>query len=134
MERLHVWDGRLPTVVYFREIGCRAFVLNKAPTKGKLDRQQIKRKNFCGVCRWLPDSRKIEIKRDVKFMESDQKFFIEKNIKRNWFDVDIAKKSVEEVEPQPEPSFEKVFKSLSSGLRRPGRLRIIRNRSSGTTT
>ena len=42
---------------------------------------------------WLPDPKKTEFTRDVKFLESDQNFLNKKDPECDWFDIEIARKS-----------------------------------------
>lgn len=70
-----MWHGRTPVVSYFKQFGCKVFCLNKTPTKGKFD-SRAKKGIFIGYSEeskafqiWLPECKKVEITREVKFQE-----------------------------------------------------------------
>lgn len=67
--------GRRPNLHFLQVFGCKAFVLNKAPGKGKFDARAI-RGRFVGYSEiskafriWIPSEKKIRISRDVKFVD-----------------------------------------------------------------
>lgn len=68
------WTGRTPNVSYFKEFGCEIHTLNRDPTKGKLD-PRSKKGIFIGYAEkskayriWIPEERRVDIARDMKFM------------------------------------------------------------------
>lgn len=68
------WTGKVPNVSHFQEFGSQVFTLNREPTKGKLD-PRSKKGIFVGYSNeskgyriWLPDEKRIDIARDVKFI------------------------------------------------------------------
>lgn len=68
------WTGKVPDVSHLQEFGSRVFTLNREPTKGKLD-PRSKRGIFVGYSSesngyriWLPDEKRVDIARDVKFV------------------------------------------------------------------
>ncbi|XP_072758710.1 uncharacterized protein [Anoplolepis gracilipes] len=71
------WKGQTPAVNYLRSFGCKVFCLNRALTRGKFDAKS-REGIFIGYTEqskgfriWLPKSRKVEITRDVRFLEND---------------------------------------------------------------
>jgi len=67
------WTGKRPNICYFRTFGCKAFILNKSPNKGKFEARGLEG-IFVGYSEvskayrvWLPNDRRIHISRDVKF-------------------------------------------------------------------
>lgn len=69
------WFGRKPNVSHFRTFGCKAYVLNKIPTKGKL-KPKSKEHIFFGYATdaktyrlWDPESRKVIKSRDIKVID-----------------------------------------------------------------
>lgn len=68
------WIGETPDVSNFREFGSEVFTLVREPTKGKLDSRSKKGilvgySNESKAYRiWLPDEKRIDIARDVKFI------------------------------------------------------------------
>lgn len=71
-----MWTGKPPNVSTFKEFGCNVYCLNRDRGKGKFD-QRCKEGIFIGYSEetkgyrvWLPNERKTEISRDVKFLES----------------------------------------------------------------
>ena len=52
----------------------------------------------------------MKVTRDVKFLENHRNFPNEKNVGQNWFDPEIPKKYVEEIELQAESNEEEVFR------------------------
>lgn len=75
MTPYEAWTKKKPSVSHFRDFGSRVFCLNKAPNKGKL----LSRCNegilvgyseySKGYRVWLKEERRVDIVRDVKFME-----------------------------------------------------------------
>lgn len=70
------WTGTVPNVEYFKEFGCPTYYLINKPNKGKFD-PRSKREIFVGYAEkskayriWVPDDRKIEIARNIKFLEN----------------------------------------------------------------
>jgi len=73
------WTGNIPNVSHFQEFGCKVYTLDKNPNKKKLD-SRSKRGIFVGYSDqskayrvWLPDERKIDITRDVRFIKTSNK-------------------------------------------------------------
>lgn len=73
-----IWSNK-PDAKYLRDFGSRVLCLNSDPTKGKLA-SRSKEGIFLGYSEqskgyriWLPGERKVEISRDVKFLESEEK-------------------------------------------------------------
>ncbi|KMQ89436.1 retrotransposon unclassified [Lasius niger] len=73
------WKGNTPVVSHFREFGCKVFCLDKTFTRGKFDAKS-KEGIFIGYAEqskgfriWLPESKKIEITRDVRFLENNSR-------------------------------------------------------------
>jgi transposase InsO family protein len=71
-----VWTGKKPNVSHFREFGCHVFRLDRQPNRGKFD-SRAKEGVFLGYSEeskgygvWMPNERKVEITRDVKFLEA----------------------------------------------------------------
>ncbi|CAK9813843.1 Retrovirus-related Pol polyprotein from transposon TNT 1-94 [Anthophora plagiata] len=69
------WFGRVPNVSHFRDFGCEVHTLNRDPSRGKLD-PRSKRGIFVGYAErskgyrvWIPEERRVDITRDVKFVE-----------------------------------------------------------------
>jgi len=67
------WTGRRPNVAHLRTFGCRTFILNKSPSKGKFDARGLEG-IFVGYSEtskayriWCPKDQKIHVSRDVKF-------------------------------------------------------------------
>jgi len=67
------WTGRRPNIHHLQKFGCKAFILNKSPNKGKFEARGLEG-IFVGYSEvskayriWLPKDRKIHISRDVKF-------------------------------------------------------------------
>ena len=70
-----VWFGSKPSISHLRPFGCKAFPLNKKPSKGKFERSS-KPCVFVGYAKevkayrvWDPETRKIVESRDVEFDE-----------------------------------------------------------------
>lgn len=70
-----LWTGRTPNIKYFREFGCEAYTRDRNPNKSKFD-PRSKKGIFVGYANgskayriWIPEDRKIDIARDVKFVE-----------------------------------------------------------------
>lgn len=70
-----LWNGKIPTVSYFRTFGCKAYFLNKEPGKDKFA-PRAKSCIFIGYseqCKgyriWSPADQKVIVSRDVKFLE-----------------------------------------------------------------
>lgn len=71
------WYERIPVVKYFRKFGSRVFCLDKTTTKGKFD-VRAKEGLFIGYSEeskgyrvWMINSNKVDITRDVKFLEGN---------------------------------------------------------------
>lgn len=69
------WTGRRPNVVHLRTFGCKAFILDKSPDKGKFDARGLEG-IFIGYSEvskayrvWSPKDRRVHISRDVKFFD-----------------------------------------------------------------
>lgn len=69
------WTNKIPNVSYLREFGCRVLILRRQSGRGKFE-PRAKEGIFVGYddCSkgyriWIPSERKIEVTRDVKFME-----------------------------------------------------------------
>jgi len=144
--------GRAPNVAYFREFGCETYCLDKYPIKGKFDARS-KKGLFVGYSEnsksfriWLPDQRKIEITRDIKFLEGRVKgnetkfedFYIVNNIlDRHENEGETNKLDVELTPPSTEDGHSDVFENEENeevpqmATRGRGRPRIIRNGRSG---
>lgn len=67
------WTGKAPDVSDFREFGSEVFTLDREPSKGKFQ-PRSKKGIFVGYSEqskayrvWVPEDRKIDITRDVKF-------------------------------------------------------------------
>ena len=67
--------GRVPDVSHFWEFGSQVFIVDRTPSKGKLE-PRSKKGTFVGYSEeskayriWLPDERRIIIARDLKFIE-----------------------------------------------------------------
>lgn len=147
------WKGRVPMVSYFRSFGCKAFCLDKTPTRGKFD-VRSKKGIFIGYAEqskgfrvWLPESRKVEITRDVKFLEdsldasktSSEDFYpedasriqsVDQKVTNDNVDIEMiseplnaAPENLEEVDEEPE---EADAQEEGAPIRRRGRPRIIR--------
>ena len=70
-----MWTGKIPYVGYFREFGCPVYSLNREPNKKKFE-ERSKKGIFIGYDEkskayriWLPKERRIDISRDVKFLD-----------------------------------------------------------------
>jgi len=70
-----MWHGKRPRMDFFREFGCKVYVLDRISHKEKFD-SKTKSGIFLGYSDqskgyriWIPEERKVEIARDVKFME-----------------------------------------------------------------
>lgn len=66
------WFGRKPNVSHFKTFGCKAYVLNKDPTRGKLE-SKSKEHIFLGYANdakayrlWNPETKKVVKSRDIK--------------------------------------------------------------------
>lgn len=75
MTPFEAWTSRKPSVSHFREFGCPVYCMDKEQ-KGKFD-ERSRRGTFVGYSEetkgfrvWLPKQRRVEIVRDVKFMEN----------------------------------------------------------------
>lgn len=71
-----MWKGKVPSVSYFRNFGCKVFCLDKIPTRGKFDARS-KEGIFIGHSEkskgfrvWMPESKKIEITQNIRFLEN----------------------------------------------------------------
>ncbi|XP_077277091.1 uncharacterized protein LOC143905509 isoform X1 [Temnothorax americanus] len=80
------WTGRRPNISHLRTFGCKAFILDKSPNKGKFDVRGLEG-IFVGYSEvakayrvWSPKNQKIHISRDVKF-------FNEFNVKESCEDI-----------------------------------------------
>jgi hypothetical protein len=78
-----MWTGKKPNLKHLRIFGSKVFCLNRSPGKGKLTCRS-KEGILVGYSEeskayriWVPEERKVEISRDVKFMELNEK--IEEN-------------------------------------------------------
>jgi len=67
--------SHVPNVSYFKSFGCDAYCLDRLPTKGKFH-ARAKKDILLGYSDtsktyrvWLPGEKKVEITRDVKFVE-----------------------------------------------------------------
>lgn len=67
------WNGKVPDVSHFRIFGSEVFTLNRLPTKGKFE-SRSKKGIFIGYSEeskgyriWIPDERRVDVSRDVKF-------------------------------------------------------------------
>jgi len=73
-----VWTGKIPDVSHLRMFGAGAFTLDRDPTRGKLDSRSKKgilvgySEDTNGYRIWLPDERKVDVARDVRFFENRQ--------------------------------------------------------------
>lgn len=72
------WTGKIPYVGYFREFGCKVFILERGPKKGKFE-ERGKKGIFLGYSEeskayriWIPEENKIQITRDVRFQKSSE--------------------------------------------------------------
>lgn len=70
-----LWMGEKTDISYLRTFGCRAYMLDKSPGKGKFDARS-KECIFVGYSKeakayrvWLPNERKIQVSRDVVFLK-----------------------------------------------------------------
>lgn len=72
-----LWYGRRPDVKHMRTFGETAYMLNKAPGKGKLDLRGIKcifvgyDKSSKSYRVWVPSKQKVTVTRDIKFVDVD---------------------------------------------------------------
>lgn len=71
-----ILKGLIPDISHFQEFGREVLILNREPIKDKFEDRS--RRVFIGYSEvskgyriWLPEERKIEIARDVKFMDKD---------------------------------------------------------------
>lgn len=78
-----LWTGKVPNVSYFKEFGCEVYTLDREPAKSKLN-DRSKKGIFLGysdnskVYRvWLVNERKIDVTRDVKFLQCPENFLPE---------------------------------------------------------
>jgi hypothetical protein len=78
-----MWTGKKPNLKHLRIFGFKVFCLNRSPGKGKLACRS-KEGMLVGYSEesksyriWIPEERKVEISRDVKFMELNER--IEEN-------------------------------------------------------
>ena len=83
-----MWEGKPLDLSHLRTFRCRAFTLNKQPGKGKFD-QRGRECIFIGYSKeskgyrvWLPVERKIQVTRDVNFMNE----YLRGN---RWVEIDI---------------------------------------------
>ena len=74
------WTGKIPDVSYFREFGCKIYTLNRNPNKNKFE-PQSKKGIFLGYSEqskayrvWITEERRVDITRDVKFIEGSSNF------------------------------------------------------------
>jgi len=72
------WTGKAPDVKYFKEFGCNVYTLDRTPNKGKLE-SRSKKGIFVGYSQeskayriWIPDERRVDVTRDVKFLEDEE--------------------------------------------------------------
>jgi len=72
-----MWTGRTPDVRHLREFGCIAYTFERKPNKGKFD-DRSKKGVLVGYSQeskayriWIPEERRIDIARDVKFLEHE---------------------------------------------------------------
>jgi len=69
------WNNRIPDVSHLRPFGTEVFTVDRDSTKGKLDPRSKKgilmgySDQSKGYRIWLTNERKIDIARDVRFME-----------------------------------------------------------------
>ncbi|KYN06048.1 Copia protein, partial [Cyphomyrmex costatus] len=73
------WHNKKPNIGYFATFGEKVYVLDKSPNKGKMDPRGIPG-IFVGYFEiskgfkiWIPNSKKIVITRDIKFLREIQK-------------------------------------------------------------
>jgi len=95
---------------HLRQFGCEVYYLVNKPGKGKFD-SRSKRGIFCGYSEiskayrvWVPDERKIEISRDVKFVEDTGEI-----IANDWNDI-----SLDELTRESEENSSELNAKLSS--------------------
>lgn len=69
------WHGKKPDIRHLQTFGCKVYVLDKAPGKGKFDSKSVEG-IFMGYSDtsktfrvWVPSQRKICVTRDIKFMD-----------------------------------------------------------------
>jgi len=77
------WMGKIPDVRHMQIFGCKTFILNKRINKGKFE-PRSKKGILVGYSEqskayrvWIPEERKIEITRDIKFLndfESNEQY------------------------------------------------------------
>lgn len=74
-----IWKGKIPDVSHFQEFGREVMTLNRESHKDKFE-SRAKRGIFVGYSEvskgyriWLPKERKIEIARDIKFIDESIK-------------------------------------------------------------
>lgn len=79
MTAFEKWTGKVPDVSEFQIFGSQVFTLNRLPTKGKLE-SRSKNGIFVGYSKeskgyrvWIPSEHRIDITRDVKFIELPKK-------------------------------------------------------------
>jgi hypothetical protein len=144
-----VWTGKKPNVSHFREFGCRVFRLDRQPNRGKFD-SRAKEGVFLGYSEeskgyrvWMPNERKVEITRDVKFLEGTEKKaeifteFVPDDLFKGETDevespryVGIEMRSAEEVE-NPEEEVQDEIEEEPVVRRERGRPRLVRTGARG---
>lgn len=72
------WYGKAPDVTDFKRFGCDVFVMNRKPGRSKLE-PKSRKGIFVGYSQeskayriWIPEEKKIEVSRDVKFLEKSE--------------------------------------------------------------
>jgi len=92
-----LWNGYVPDVSHFKEFGSQVYTLVRSPNKEKFE-PRSKKGIFVGYSDeskayriWLPEEKKIDIARDVKFLE-DNKMFNKEEKKSQAEEPDITDK------------------------------------------
>ncbi|EZA56039.1 Copia protein, partial [Ooceraea biroi] len=73
------WTGRRPSVAHLRTFGCKVYILDKSPSKGKFEARgregifigYLEVSKAYGV--WIPKDRKVHVSRDIKFFDAFDK-------------------------------------------------------------
>lgn len=87
-----LWTGRMPTVKYFRKIGCKTYVLDKTSKRSKWDARSNEyilvgySEESKGYRLWKQGTKQIIISRDVKFLENKMYSTIEREDSPNFFE------------------------------------------------
>lgn len=70
-----LWTGKTPDVSHLREFGSNVYCLDRVPGKGKFE-ERTKKGVFLGYATnskgyrvWLPDEGKVEVTRDLRFLQ-----------------------------------------------------------------